>query len=65
MHDDGEFPPAIRFKQVRIDKKDGDLYLCPESDMGITVTSFGTPLDMHSPRYTKFWGPVEVPRAER
>jgi hypothetical protein len=54
------YKPIVRFKKVRVDK-DGELFLCPESDDGIHKETIGTNLRLYKPEFTQFIGPIAVP----
>lgn len=52
--------PMVRFKKVRVDK-DGEIYLCAESDYGIHKETYGVNLRLFSPKFTQFIGPIWTP----
>jgi len=62
---DSEFP-HVQFVEVRLDKKNGKLYLCECCNQGLEAQSYGIMLslyEIHNKRYnnTSFCGPVPMP----
>jgi len=56
-------PARVRFKSVRVDG-DGQIYLCPESDLGVGVKTYGNLITNYSENFTEYCGPIEIPEYE-
>lgn len=49
-----------QFKQVHVSSA-GEVYLCPQSDYGMDIMAYGTPLSHYSDLKIEFCGPIELP----